>query len=41
MDEIKLKDNGNSDNMGTVGFVLSGSTGHKEVSSSLLTDIRW
>ena len=33
---IKLKDNGNSDNMGTVAFVLSGSTGHKEVSSSLL-----
>jgi len=33
---IKLKDNGNSDNMGTVAFVLSGSTGQKEVSSSLL-----
>ena len=33
---IKLKDNGNSDNMGTVAFVLSGSDGIKEVSSSLL-----
>ena len=33
---IKLKDNGQSDNLGTVSFVLSGSTGHKEVSSSLL-----
>ena len=33
---IKLKDNGSTDNLGTVSFVLSGSTGHKEVSSSLL-----
>ena len=33
---IKLKDNGNSDNMGTVAFVLAGSTGQKEVSSSAL-----
>ena len=33
---IKLKDNGNSDKMVTVAFVLSGSTGQKEVSSSLL-----
>jgi hypothetical protein len=33
---IKLKDNGDSDNMGTVAFVLSGSDGYKTVSSSLL-----
>ena len=33
---IKLKDNGSSDNFGTVSFILSGSTGQKEVSSSLL-----
>ena len=33
---ITLKDNGSVDNYGTVAFVLSGSDGHKEVSSSLL-----
>jgi len=33
---IKLKDNGETDNMGTVAFVLSGSDGYKTVSSSLL-----
>ena len=33
---IKLKDNGSSDNRGTVSFILSGSDGQKEVSSSLL-----
>jgi len=33
---IKLKDNGSSDNQGTVSFMLSGSDGYKEVSSSLL-----
>jgi len=33
---IRLKDNGSSDNFGTVSFILSGSTGQKEVSSSLL-----
>jgi hypothetical protein len=34
---IKLKDNGSTDNLGTVAFVLSGSAGHREVSSSLLS----
>ena len=33
---IKLKDNGSSDNYGTVAFMLSGSDGYKTVSSSLL-----
>jgi len=33
---IKLKDNASSDNNGTVSFMLSGSDGYKEVSSSLL-----
>ena len=33
---IKLKDNGSSDNKGTVSFMLSGSDGYKEISSSLL-----
>ena len=33
---IRLKDNGSDDNYGTVSFILSGSTGQKEVSSSLL-----
>ena len=33
---IRLKDNGSADNFGTVSFILSGSTGQKEVSSSLL-----
>ena len=33
---IRLKDNGSADNYGTVSFILSGSTGQKEVSSSLL-----
>ena len=33
---IKLKDNGASDNLGTVAFILSGSSGNLEVSSSLL-----
>ena len=33
---IKLKDNGSSDNKGTVSFMLSGSSGYKEISSSLL-----
>ena len=33
---IKLKDNGATDNLGTVSFILSGSAGHLEVSSSLL-----
>ena len=33
---IRLKDNGSVDNYGTVSFILSGSTGQKEVSSSLL-----
>ena len=33
---IKLKDNGSTDNKGTVSFMLSGSDGYKEVSSSLL-----
>ena len=33
---IKLKDNDSIDNYGTVSFMLSGSTGYKEVSSSLL-----
>ena len=32
---IKLKDNGSSDNYGTVSFMLSGSDGYKEISSSL------
>jgi len=33
---IKLKDNNSADNFGTVSFMLSGSAGYKEVSSSLL-----
>ena len=33
---LKLKDNGSADNNGTVSFMLSGSDGYKEVSSSLL-----
>ena len=33
---IRLKDNGSTDNYGTVSFMLSGSTGYKEISSSLL-----
>ena len=33
---IKLKDNGSTDNKGTVSFMLSGSDGYKEISSSLL-----
>ena len=33
---IKLKDNNSTDNYGTVAFVLSGSAGHKTVSSSAL-----
>ena len=33
---IKLKDNGSTDNYGTVAFVLSGSDGYKTVSSSAL-----
>ena len=33
---IKLKDNGSIDNYGTVSFMLSGSDGYKEISSSLL-----
>ena len=33
---VRLKDNGSADNYGTVSFILSGSTGQKEVSSSLL-----
>ena len=33
---IRLKDNGSADNYGTVSFILSGSAGQKEVSSSLL-----
>jgi len=33
---IRLKDNGSTDNNGTVSFMLSGSSGYKEVSSSLL-----
>ena len=33
---IKLKDNNSTDNYGTVSFMLSGSTGYKEISSSLL-----
>ncbi len=33
---IKLKDNGSADNNGTVSFMLSGSDGYKEISSSLL-----
>ena len=33
---IKLKDNGATDNLGTVSFILSGSAGNVEVSSSLL-----
>ena len=32
---LKLKDNGSSDNYGTVSFMLSGSGGYKEISSSL------
>ena len=33
---IRLKDNGSIDNNGTVSFMLSGSSGYKEISSSLL-----
>lgn len=33
---IKVKDNGSTDNYGTVAFMLSGSDGYKEISSSLL-----
>ena len=33
---IKTKDNGSTDNYGTVSFMLSGSDGYKEISSSLL-----
>ena len=33
---IKVKDNGSTDNYGTVSFMLSGSKGYKEISSSLL-----
>ena len=33
---VKLKDNGSTDNYGTVSFMLSGSDGYKEISSSLL-----
>ena len=33
---LKLKDNGSTDNYGTVSFMLSGSGGYREVSSSLL-----
>ena len=33
---IKLKDNNSTDNYGTVSFILSGSAGQQEVSSSLL-----
>ena len=33
---IKLKDNNSVDSYGTVSFMLSGSTGYKEISSSLL-----
>jgi len=33
---IKLKDNGSTDNYGTVSFMLSGSAGYKEISSSLM-----
>ena len=33
---IKLKNNNSNDNKGTVAFILSGSTGQKEISSSLL-----
>ena len=33
---IRLKDNGASDNLGTVSFILSGSGGSAEISSSLL-----
>ena len=33
---IKLKDNGSDDQYGTVSFMLSGSDGYKEISSSLL-----
>lgn len=33
---IKLKNNGSSDNNGTVSFMLSGSNGYEEISSSLL-----
>jgi len=33
---FRLKNNGSSDNKGTVSFMLNGSTGYKEVSSSLL-----
>ena len=33
---IRLKDNGSVDNYGTVSFILSGSAGQQEVSSSLL-----
>jgi len=33
---LKLKDNGSADNNGTVSFMLSGSDGYKEISSSIL-----
>ena len=33
---IRLKDNGSSDNLGTVSFILSGSVVPFEISSSLL-----
>ena len=33
---IKLKDNGSTDSYGTVSFMLSGSAGYKEISSSLM-----
>jgi hypothetical protein len=33
---IRLKDNGSTDNYGMVSFMISGSTGYKEISSSLL-----
>jgi len=33
---VRLKDNGSVDNYGTVSFILSGSAGQQEVSSSLL-----
>ena len=33
---IKLKDNNSTDSYGTVSFMLSGSSGYKEISSSLL-----
>tara|TARA_R100000030_G_scaffold100978_1_gene95584 strand:- start:3128 stop:9856 length:6729 start_codon:yes stop_codon:yes gene_type:complete len=33
---LRLKDNGSTDNYGSVNFILSGSSGHKEISSSAL-----